>query len=101
MSKHFSKTKGENIMSKVIIVISEVTQNVHTVDTIKQSDGETVRNFYNMDDANDWCFEYLCNKRKENNNRGLISNPEVHKTWKFGCVKDNELYYTTLTILIV
>lgn len=88
-------------MSKVIIVISEVCQAFHTVETIKQKDNETVRNFHNVDEANDWCFDYLTNKRKENNNRGLVSNPEVHKTWKFGCVKDNELCYTTLTILTV
>ena len=86
-------------MSKVIIVISNVCQDHHNVDTIKQPDGETVRNFHSVDDANDWCFEYLSNCKKKNNNRGLVSNPEVHKTWKFGCVKDNELCYTTLTVI--
>ena len=57
------------------------------------------RYFQCVDDANDWCFEYLSNCKKKNNNRGLVSNPEVHKTWKFGCVKDNELCYTTLTVI--
>ncbi len=88
-------------MSKVIIVISNVCQNVHTVDTIKQSDGETARNFHNVDDANDWCFDYLTNKRKENNNRGLVSNPEVHKTWKFGSMQDTTPHCIILTILTI
>lgn len=88
-------------MSKVIIVISNVRQDHHNVDTIKQPDGETTRNFHSVDDANDWCFEYLSNCKKKNNNRGLVSNPEVHKTWKFGSMQDTTPHCIILTILTI